>query len=482
MDKEYRRPSVPGGPPAGRLSEGVRTLLGDPKKAIIKLSLPVIAAISIQTIYNLVDAIWVSGLGADALAAVGFFFPFYFMSLAIGLGLGIGGGSAISRRIGAKDRAGAGSVATHTLVLMAILATVVAIPLFTFAEPIFVSVGAGRTTGLVVSYARIMFGGTFIVFFPSVASAILRAEGDVKRAMYAMAFGSVLNIALDPIFIYTLGMGVAGAAWATIISMSSTSLILINWLFLRKDTYVTFTFRGFRFDKVILRDILSVGVPASVMFLAMSFTLFIMNVIIVNVGGTDGVAVFSTGWRVVTIATLPVIGIGTAVVSVTGAAYGSRDYEKLKTAYMYAIRLGVMIEVPAAVATYLLAPYIAGAFTWAENSARIADDLVLFLSIAALTYPAVAFGPASSSMFQGTGKGVNALIVTVIRTVLLTPPLALLFAYLMGLGLPGVWWGIVVANLIGASLAFVWALLYIRGLKSSLAMSAEMEEAPARGA
>ncbi len=284
--------------------------------------------------------------------------------------------------------------------------------------------------------------------------------------MYAMAFGSILNIALDPIFIYTLGLGVPGAAWATVLSMGATSLLMSNWLFLRKDTYVSFAFRGFRFDGNILKDIFGVGLPASVMFLTMSFTLFIMNLIIVNVGGTDGVAIFATGWRVVTIATLPVIGIGTAVVSVTGAAFGARDFRKLDTAYMYAIRLGLMIEAPAAVATFLLAPQIVLVFTWAEGAVRIADDLVLFLMITALIYPAVAFGPASSSMFQGTGKGLNALIVTTFRTVVLSPPLALLFALLFGLGLPGVWWGLAGANVAGALVAFLWAKSYIRGLRN----------------
>ncbi len=440
--------------------------MGDPKRAVWKLSLPMIAAFSIQTIYNFVDAIWVSGLGADALAAIGFFFPFFFMSLAIGMGLGVGGGSAISRRIGAEDRDGANRVATHTLVLTAILATAIAIPLLLFAEPIFFAIGAGDVASLAVAYAQVMFAGTFIIFFPSVANAILRAEGDAKRAMYAMAFGSVLNIVLDPIFIYVLGLGVAGAAVATVLSMGATSLVMANWMFLRKDTYVRFAFKGFRFDRDILGDIFGVGLPASIMFLTMSFMIFIMNFIIVVVGGTDGVAIFATGWRVVTIATLPVIGIGTAIVSVGGAAFGARDYRKLDTAYMYAIRLGVIIEILAALAIFFLAPYIVMAFTWSEETARIGPGLELFLMITVLMYPAVALGPASSSLFQGVGKGMNALGVTIIRTLLLSPPLALLFALVAGLGLEGVWWGMVVANALGASIAFIWAKAHIRSLAS----------------
>ena len=445
-------------------TQGVKTLLGDPKKAIVKLALPMIAAMSAHIIYNLVDAIWVSGLGADALSAVGFFFPFFFMAMAIATGLGLGGGSAISRRIGARDKEGADAVAVHTIIIMLLAAVAFTIPLFLFAENIFLRLGAGRTIGMAVSYARIMFAGTVIVFFVNIASTILRSEGDAKRAMFAMTLGSGMNIVLDPIFIYTLRLGVAGAAWATIVSLSVTSLMLFKWLFLKRDTYISFSFRGFRFKGEILKDIFRVGLPASAQQLSMSFTMLIINLILVRVGGTDGVAVYTTGWRVATIAILPLLGIATAVVSVTGATFGQRAFTKLKTAFAYALKIGVVIEVFIAIATWVLSPQITAMFTQAQGAARIADNLVIFLRIMCAFYPAVAFGMFSSSMFQGTGKGVNALIVTIIRTVLLRPALSVVFAFILDMGLPGVWLGIVAGNTIGAAVAFLWAKAFIRSL------------------
>jgi len=113
-----------------RETEGVKTLLGNPRKAIIKLAIPMIIAMSVQTIYNFVDAVWVSGLGPDALSAVGFFFPFFFMIIALATGLGVGGAAAVSRRIGARDKAGADSVAAHTMVMMFITSIAVTIPFF----------------------------------------------------------------------------------------------------------------------------------------------------------------------------------------------------------------------------------------------------------------------------------------------------------------------------------------------------------------
>lgn len=445
-------------------TKGVETLLGDPKKAIIKLSLPMIAAMSVQAIYNLVDAIWVSGLGADALAAIGFVFPFFFLAMGLSNGLGVGAGSAISRRIGARDKLGADNVAVHTIVIMLLLAVAFTIPLFAFAHDIFALIGAGKTVGMAVAYGQVIFAGSILIFFTNIASSILRGEGDARRAMYAMALGAGLNIVLDPIFIYTFGLGIAGAAWATLISLGVSSIIMLNWLLFKKDTYVSFSFSDFKCSKGIVMDIFRVGLPSSVMMLSMSFMMLIMNVIIVMVGNTDGVAIYSTGWRVVSIAVLPTMGIATAVVSVSGAAFGARSFEKVSIAHLYAVKIGLMIEAAIAVATFIFAPQIAAVFTQAEGAAHIASDLTIFLRIISFYHPTISFGMLSSSLFQGTGKGMNALIVTVLRTLILTPLFTVVFGFSLGLGLVGIWWGLVAANIVGVAVAFSWARLYIREL------------------
>jgi len=445
-------------------TEGVKTLLGDPKRAIIKLSLPMIAAMSVQTIYNLVDAIWVSGLGADALAAIGFVYPFFFLAMGLSNGLGVGAGSAISRRIGARDKLGADNVAVHTIVIMLLLAVAFTIPLFAFAPDIFALIGAGKTTGMAVAYGRVIFAGSIFIFFTNVANSILRGEGDAKRAMYAMALGAGLNIVLDPIFIYYFGLGVAGAAWATVISLGVSSIIMLNWFLFKRDTYVSFSFSDFKWSKEIIMDIFRVGLPSSVMMLSMSFMMLIMNLIIVMVDNTDGVAIYSTGWRVVSIAVLPTMGIATALVPVSGAAFGARSFEKVSIAHLYAVKIGFLIEAAIAVATFIFAPQIASVFTQAEEAARIAPGLTTFLRIISFYHPTISFGMLSSSLFQGTGKGMNALIVTILRTLILTPLFTVVFGFNLGLGLVGIWWGLVAANAVGVTVAFSWARLYIRGL------------------
>ncbi|UCE73317.1 MAG: MATE family efflux transporter [Methanomassiliicoccales archaeon] len=451
-------------------TKGVKILLGEPKKAIIKLAIPMIIAMSAMTIYNLVDAIWVSGLGTNALDAVGLYYPFFFIVMALAVGLGVGGGAAISRRIGAKDREGADNVALHTLIIMVIMAVFFTIPFFIFAETIFSTFASGEVKDMATAYGRIIFAGSIVIFFMYIATSILRAEGDANRSMYAMMLGAGLNIVLDPIFIYSLDMGVVGAAWATVISMIVTSILLSYWMFIKKDTYVAFKFRSFNWKRDITMDIFRVGLPAMVMQLSMAIMAVILNYIIVNVRAEGGVAVYTVGWRVSMMAILPLLGIATAVVSVCGAAFGARDYDKLKSSFYYAIKLGLIIESTMAVFTVVFAEQITLVFTQAEGTDFIQQELPNYFRIVAIFYPGVAFGMFSSSMFQGIGKGTNALIVTIVRTLVLGTPLAAVFAISFDMGLTGVWWGMVVGNLLGSMLSFSWALFYIRKLTAQTAV------------
>ena len=448
--------------PPQKVTEGVDILLGDPQKAVIKLSIPIIVAMSVQTIYSLTDTFWVSWLGADALAAVGFAFPFFVIQMALTGGLGVGGGAAISRRIGARDKAGADNVAVHTFVLMLVFTLALTGIGLALVRDLFIYSGAGETTALGVAYARVIFAGSFVFFFTNVANSILRSEGDSKRAMKSMVFGSVLNIIFDPIFIYVLDMGVAGAALATVISFASSGFLMFYWFFIKKSTYISFDFRSFKFNRVIVKDIFRVAIPSSIEQVALALTALTMNYIIVNVINTDGVAVYATAWRITSIAVAPLIGISISVVSISGAAFGEQNFKKARRALIYATRTGFLVEAAVAVAVYIFAPDIAAAFTQAENTAQIAPELTRLLKIMTVFYPAVAFGMLSASLFQGAGKGTSALIATLLRSLILTPIFALLFAYTFGWGLLGVWWGLVVGTVIGSLITFAWAQVYLR--------------------
>ncbi|MDK2890345.1 MAG: hypothetical protein PWR21_977 [Methanoculleus sp.] len=417
-------------------------------------------AMTLMTLYNVVDAFWVSGLGADALAAVGFSFPLFIITIGLASGLGTGGEAALSRMIGARDRDGASSVAMHTILLMTVLAVAVTVPLSLFAGDLFVLMGAGSAAGLAAGYARILFMGTFALLFGEVAYALMHGEGDAKRTMYAMAAGAAANIALDPILIYTLDMGIAGAAWATILAEIVAAVPMAYWLFVKRDTYVSLRLREFSPDPAVARDILRVGLPAAAEQLALALMALILNGVIVVISSTDAVAVYSVGWRVVSIGLTPILAISSAVVAVTGATYGARAYAKMESALRFAARLGLGIGLGLAAATFAFAPRIAAIFTASGDAAGIAPELTTYLRVMSLVYPMVGFGLFSASFFQGTGLGARSLTITVLQNVVLSIFLVRVLAIELGLGLSGVWWGVAAGNAIGAMLGYVWARRY----------------------
>jgi putative MATE family efflux protein len=468
----------------------VKTLLGDPKKAIIRISIPMFVAMTIQTIYNLVDAIWVAGKGEAALSAVGFFFPFTMLLMSIATGLGIGGGAVISQAIGARDARKADSAAAHTLIIMLILAVVMSIPLFLFAEPLYRLIGAASSIQDTLAYSRVMFAGIILIFFTQVGMALLRSEGDANKVMIGMVLGCVLNIGLDPIFIYRfdiplsgqlagflgmsrargaasfgLGLGVAGAAYATVISIGVSALLLLYWLFVQRKTYLAIHFKGFRFDSAITRRILSIGVPTMLMQMSMSLMMFGVTSIITRIRGDTGVAIFSTGWRVVQVATLPILGIGAAVTAVAGAAYGARAIDKLAVAKNFALKIGVGLEIVLGAATYAFAPYITQVFTWSPETSHLIGDIAAMLRVLCFSYPATAIGMLTSSFFQGVGRGFYSLVVTITRTLLIGIPAAAILGVAVGLGMKGVYLGFVIAGWTASLFALTWAQAFIRGLR-----------------
>jgi putative MATE family efflux protein len=443
---------------------GISLLTGDPKTAIVKLSLPMIVAMLLMSTYNIVNAIWVAGLGSDDLAAVGFMTPIFMILIGLGIGIGAGVTSAISRKIGAGDRAGANNTAVHAILITLIISAIITIPLVLFAEPIALLFGAGKTAGLAAEYGRIIFCGIGLILFTNISYGILRAEGDTKRTMYVMCASSILNLILDPILIYTLGMGIAGAAWGMIISISLVTVVLLYWFFWKKDTYVSLGWKEFSPNIQTVRDILGVGLPASLEFFLMSVLAIIINIILVMVAGTDAVAVYTAGWRVVMFAIIPLAAIGTSVISVAGAAYGARQYDKLPVIHTFSVTLGVIIAVSVSILTWLFAQQIAIIFTYSPESAHLAPAIAAFLGIMCFFYPFVAPGIMSGSVFQGTGKGLTSLVINIFRNLVFIALFAYVFGIVLGMGETGVWWGIVVGDILGGSLGYIWARIYISRL------------------
>ena len=445
-------------------SSNVDVMLGNPKRALLKMSLPLIVSLLISSFYNLIDAAWVSGLGADALAGVGFFTPIFMVLVGFGNGLGAGASFAISKYIGEENKLKADNASIHSILLDIIVSLVLTIALLVFLNPILKIMGAGQTINYVADYGMILLIGSIFIILSNALYGVFRGEGDSKRPMYAMIASAILNIILDPIFIYTLNLGVRGAAIATLISAVFVILILIYWFYIKKDTYLKPNLSNFNFNKDISRDIIKVGIPASIQLLNNAFFAAVFSALLVYVGSTDSVAVYSTGWRIVIITTTPLLAIGTALISVIAANFGAKNYKNIQIAHRYAMKVSLMLAVVVMVFTNVFAGEISSIFTSGGSSARISAELTSFIAWIVIYYPTMAVGVPSTYVFQGIGKGITAMFQTIMRETGFTIFFAVLFAVVLNYGVWGAWMGIVLGEIVSNNLTGIWADLEIKKL------------------
>ena len=445
-------------------SNSVDIMLGNPKKALIKMSIPLIISLLVTSFYNLIDAAWVSGLGADALAGVGFFTPIFMILVGFGNGLGSGAAFAISKYIGEENKSKADNASIHSILIDILLSVIITIILLVFLNPILNAMGAASTIEYATDYGNIILIGSIFIILSNALYGIFRGEGDTTRPMYAMIASAILNMVLDPIFIYTLNLGVEGAAIATLISAIFVILILIYWFYIKKDTYLKPVLKNFNYKKEISFDIIKVGLPASIQLLNNAFFAAVFSALLAFVGSTDSVAVYSTGWRIVTIGTTPLLAIGTALISVIAANYGAKKYKNIQIAHRYAMKVSIVISVVVMILTNIFAGDIASVFASSGSSFRIAGELTSFLAWIVIYYPTMAVGVASTYVFQGIGKGLTAMFQTILRETGFTLIFAYLLAIVFGFGVWGAWMGIVLGEVVSNNITMVWADWQIKKL------------------
>ena len=445
-------------------NENVEMITGDPKKAINKLSIPIIASMFLIFANNIIDSIWVAGLGAEPLAALGYITPLFMILVGFGNGLGAGGNSLISRYIGAEDKPSANNAAMHNLFLSVIVSAVIGILFIILMEPMLKVMGASSVLGYAMDYGFIIFAWTFALLMPPIVGGAFRAEGDIKRATLPIAIAAIINMILDPIFIYTFGMGIKGAALATALGPFISLLVMFYWIFVKKDSYLTYNFKDFHNDMNMYKDILVVGIPASLEQLILSALTIVVNFMLTIVSGPVSVAVYTAGWRIINIGMLPAIGVGTAAISVAGVAFGSRKYENLRVVARYAVKVALIASIIVCIILNVFANQIAFIFSYSESSAQLAPLIASFLQLMCLFILYVPFGASAGNVFQGVGKGTISFLLTAFREFVLV----LIFAYLLGFtfhfGEFGIYCGMLLGGGIGSLICYACIELYIKKL------------------
>ena len=448
-------------PQSNKRHSRLQSFLDNPAKSMWTLAIPVIAGMGIQTLYTIVDMIFIGKLGGESIAAVAFNMPIFFFVMGLSFGLGSGVTASIARFIGADDKVNADNAAEHAVAIALIISAILTIIGLIFGETILMYMGCTPAVlpqaweYLKVSCYGITFG-VFSAFFRS----ILAGEGDMKLPMIVAALGTVFNIILDPIFIFTLNFGVAGAAWATTISQIIVFFIFVFMLFVKKHSYIRFRMHDFLPSWFILGDIVKVGIPASMSMIVMSVGQLVFNKILVNFS-TDAVAAYQVGGRVDMLVFLPIMGIASALTTIVGMFYGAKETEKIKFITKYGITRSLMITSIGAILLFILAPSVVTAFTKEQAIQSIA---VGYLRNIAIIFPMIAIGLSIGRILQGIGLGMPSLIITVIRVIGVAGPLAYYFTHVLGKPVEWIWYAMVISGVVATIISIVWLRLAFRKL------------------
>ncbi|MBO7718894.1 MAG: MATE family efflux transporter [Methanosphaera sp.] len=416
---------------------------------------------------NIIDRIWVAGLGTDVLAAIGFVSPLFMIIVGIGNGLGAGSNSAISRFIGSKQKDNAENSALHSVLIVAIVSILIPLITIPFFDKIVVYMGAGSVINYAKDYGITILLGSFAFLFNLLFSSQLRAEGDMKKATFVMAAVEVLNMILDPIFIYGLNLGIKGAALATIISSIIPTLVAVYWLFIMKNTYLTYNVDTFKYHSSYIKDILTVGIPASLEEFIISLVNIILNSMLVIVSGTSIIAAFNISFIILQLGMMPCIAIGTSAITVAGVAYGAREYDKVKTTCHYGIKISLIIAAIITVLLVLFAPQLAMLFTYNQPDGQLHNLIVQVLQIVSVFLVITPVGGICAMVFQGMGKGTISLLLTVVRELIFVVLLAYVFGIFLNYGVDGVLVGFLLGLVIGSAISLLAFELFIKKVEKS---------------
>lgn len=431
----------------------LKTFSEKPKKALWTLAIPILAGMAIQTIYTTVDMIYIGRLGGEAIAAVAFNMPLLFFVLGLSMGLGSGVTASIARFIGASDKINADNSAEHALLMASIISVIMVLAGLLYGKQMLVILGTPlELINIAWSYLRVITIGLFFMVFSGFFRSILAGEGDMKTPMIITAVGTVLNIILDPIFIFVLGYGVPGAAIATVISQAIVFSIFIYLFLIKEHTYVTFRLRDFSFSKYIIYDIIKVGVPASMAMIIMSLGQAVFNKILVSYSAYS-VAAFQIGGRIDIVIFLPIMAIATALTTLVGMFYGAKDFENVKFIIKYGMLRSVFITTVGSIIIFILAPLIVKGFS---NEPEIQQTAVTYLRLIVFIYPLISIAMTSGRVMQGLGLGIPMLVTTIIRVLGVSVPLALIFKYVLHKPIEWMWYSMMIATVVAVTTAALW--------------------------
>jgi putative MATE family efflux protein len=422
--------------------------------ALFRLVLPMIPGTLSIVLFNLADTYFVGRLGSDPLAAMSFSFPVVLISGGLAMGLGIGTSTYVSQALGRGDRGEAARFATKAHLLGFSLVVVFAVAGLLTIEPLFTAMGATASVlPLIRSYMVIWFTGLPFVILPMIGMNVLQATGDTRIPGMVLTLSVLLNIVLDPLLIFGVGpvagMGIAGAALATVVARAS-SLAIIGYAVFRREGLFTLHFGSLDETLAAWGRILYVGIPAAAVNILLPISMGVITRF-VSAFGTDAVAGFGAATRIESFALVFTLALSMILTPFVGQNHGAgREWRVLRSHHVasgFSILWGVMVLVVFLAA----AGPIAAAF---NENARVVEVTSLYLMVVAVSYGFLGIVNLTAAAFNGLKMPLQAAAVAGLRLFGLLIPLAWIGREIAGLA--GIFWGVAVGNIISGTAGFLW--------------------------
>ncbi len=431
-------------------------LEGNLYRVIVLLSLPIMLNNLIQTFYNLTDTYFVSRLGSTEVAAIQFIWPLIFFIISLGTGLSMAATTMISQYIGSQDYKAASKVAGQLIYFTMTLSIFVGGFGYFLSPKIIHLMGAsGDLFNYANQYLRIMFLGSFSHFMLFAFTAIKHGQGDMRTPMKINVLAVLTNIALDPLFMFTFGLGVPGAAIATVLSRIIFSGYGLYYLIV-KDDGLPIDFNQFKFNKPVIGKLFTIGMPTALGQSMTSIGFAVLMVFIISFG-EDILAAFAIGNRISSLVFLPAMGVGTAIATIIGQNLGAGNVERAKETTYKSMILTTLITVAAGSVLYFFASNMVSIFT---DDPYILKECTAYMKLILMTLPLMGFFHVFIGVFIGSGHTLQSMFIMIGRLWLFRLPMILLFNTYTDLGASSIWYAMILSNLFSDIVAY---LLYRTG-------------------
>ena len=432
----------------------------DIKKLLWAYALPSIVSQIIASVYNICDRVFLGQcVGALAIAGLAITMPIMNIVHAFGSLVGVGSSARMSIVLGKKDINWAEKILGNSMILTFILGILFVTGGYVFMDRILEAFGASaETIGYAREYMDIVLPGMFMTTVTFNLTGLIRASGYPTKSMWILAGGAILNIILDAVFIYALDWGIAGAAWATTISMTSSAIVAVLH-FIQPKAFIRFRRHAWRPKGYIFKNILLIGMSPFLMNVAASGVVALLNRQLIHYGGDLAVGAYGIINTFASLAVMLILGVCQGMQPIAGYNYGAGHPHRLKSVYTLTMKVNVAIGLASAVLALAIPQILLRAFTKEQELIDIAVPAMRFILV---MFALVGFTITNSNFFQSIDKPWIAIVTSLSRQVLFLLPMIYIVPPMfenMGYhGLTGVWASMTISDVLGAVLAFVLML------------------------